>query len=115
MDHERVVFSEYHAAGAVSGAFMIRKGMWKYIYYAGFEPELFDLENDPEELHNCADDPAAHEKRAELHRELLAICDPDAMDALAHADQASMIESYGGREAALKLGASAATPPPQLN
>ena len=36
-DHaERVIFSEYHAAGAVSGAFMLKKGRWKYHYYVGF-------------------------------------------------------------------------------
>jgi len=42
-DKDRVVFSEYHAVGAVSGAFMIRKGQWKLIHYVGFEDELFDL------------------------------------------------------------------------
>ena len=46
---------------------------------------------------------------------LRAICDPEATDAQAHADQATMIASYGGREAALKLGAPAATPPPSLS
>ena len=39
---------------------------------------------------------------------------PEATDALAHADQAAMVAAYGGREAALKLGAQAATPPPEL-
>ncbi|MEL6227574.1 MAG: sulfatase-like hydrolase/transferase, partial [Pseudomonadota bacterium] len=58
-DPNRVVFSEYHAAGAVSGAFMIRSGRWKYIYYVGFEPELFDLVADPEETINLASG-AAH-------------------------------------------------------
>jgi len=53
-DPERVVFSEYHAAGAVSGAFMVRKGRWKLISYIGFEDELFDLKNDPEETKNVA-------------------------------------------------------------
>ena len=111
-DPERVVFSEYHAVGAVSGAFMIRKGNWKYIYYVGFEPELFDLENDPEEETNLAGIAEFSEKQSELHAELLRICDPEAMDKLAHLDQARLIETYGGREAALKLGAPGATPPP---
>ena len=30
-------------------AFMIRTEKWKYIYYKSFPPQLFDLENDPEE------------------------------------------------------------------
>lgn len=109
---DRVVFSEYHAVGAVSGAFMIRKGVWKYNYYVGFEPELFNLEDDPEEMINVA---AAHsDVVAELHAELLQICDPHETDALAHEDQKEMIERYGGREKALKLGAPGATPPPQV-
>lgn len=111
-DDERVVFSEYHAAGAVSGAFMIRRGQWKYNYYVGFEPELFDLLNDPEELTNLASHADMANILKMLHQELLNICDPDKTDAQAHKDQAAMIEHYGGREKSLKLGAPAATPPP---
>ncbi len=111
---ERVVFSEYHAAGAVSGAFMLRKGRWKYNYYEGFAPELFDLENDPEECIDLAADPASEPVLTAMHAEMLKICDPVAVDAQAFADQAAMIERHGGREAALKLGAPGATPPPVL-
>jgi len=110
---DRLVFSEYHAAGAVSGAFMIRKDQWKYIYYVGFEPELFDLDADPEELTNVATDPAHTDILEALHNALLEICDPEATDQLAHQDQAKLIDSYGGRDKALALGASAATPPPK--
>ncbi len=113
-DPEREVFSEYHAAGAVTGAFMLRKGRWKLIHYVGFEPELFDLQDDPEELTSRAADPACANILADLMDRLCAICDPEATDAQAHADQAEMIASYGGREAALKLGAPAATPPPEV-
>ena len=112
-DKERVVFSEYHAAGAVSGAFMLRKGQWKLIHYIGFEDELFDLENDPEELVNCATAPECVAILQDLHAELRMICDPVATDTLAFADQTALIESYGGREAALQLGAPGATPPPE--
>ena len=41
--------SEYHAAGAATGAFMIRKGKFKYVHYVGMPPQLFDLEADPYE------------------------------------------------------------------
>ena len=30
--------------------YMIRTNKWKYIYYKGFPPQLFDLINDPEEF-----------------------------------------------------------------
>ena len=43
-DTERVVFFVYHATGAVSGAFMLRKGRWKLSHYIGFEDEPLDLE-----------------------------------------------------------------------
>lgn len=112
-DPERIAFSEYHAAGAVSGAFMVRKGRWKYHCYVGFEPELFDLESDPEELTNLAYDSSAAGILGEMHDTLLAICDPDAADAQAFKDQADLIERHGGREAARLLGAPGATPPPE--
>jgi choline-sulfatase len=111
---ERVIFSEYHAAGSVSGGFMLRKGRWKYNYYVGFAPELFDLENDAEELTNLAGDAAYSGTLAMMATELAKICDPIKTDALAFADQAAMIKAYGGREAALKLGAPGATPPPKV-
>lgn len=53
-DLNRPIFSEYHAAGAISGCFMWREGRYKLIHYAGMEPQLFDLENDPDELSDLA-------------------------------------------------------------
>lgn len=111
-DYERVVFSEYHAVGAVSGAFMLRQGRWKLIHYEGFEPELFDLQADPDEITNLAGSEAYSAVQAQLYNELYKICDPEEVNELAFFDQAALIESYGGREAALKLGAPGATPPP---
>ena len=42
-DPTRTVFSEYHAFASPSAAFMLRNGRYKYNYYVGYEPELFDL------------------------------------------------------------------------
>lgn len=109
---ERIAFSEYHAAGAVSGAFMLRSGRWKYNFYVGFPPELFDLDEDPEEMNDLGRDQACGAVRARLDSLLREICDPDAVDAQAFEDQAALIERHGGREAALNLGAPGATPPP---
>ena len=111
-DPERVIFSEYHAVGAVSGAFMLRKGRWKLNTYIGFEPELFDLTLDPEETTNLATDLTKAAVIAELTAALHAIVDPEAANAQAFADQAALIERHGGHEAALTLGAPGATPPP---
>jgi len=110
---ERVILSEYHAAGSNTAAFMLRRGRYKYIHYVRHAPELFDLQADPEELHNLAADPAHAAVLQSLQAELRAICDPEAMDALAKQDQQAMIESHGGVAVAATLGAAGATPAPE--
>ncbi len=109
---ERVILSQYHAAGAISGAYMLRSGRHKFIHYAGLAPELYDLDADPEELDNLAGSAAhAHtlEKLGGLLREQL---DPESADRAAKEDQRKMIEHYGGRDAILKLGGIHGTPAP---
>lgn len=113
-DDTRTVFSEYHAVGAVSGAFMIRQGQYKLIHYVGFAPELFDLKNDPEEIHNLAQNEEMQAILKQLYNALYAICDPEQVNQQAHDDQAAMIESYGGFDIAKNMGARAATPPPKI-
>jgi choline-sulfatase len=112
---ERVIFSEYHAAGSNTAGFMLRKGRWKYHYYVRFRPELFDLEVDPEELNDLAGDSAYTPILAEMEVELRRICDPEAVDALAKQDQKTMIDGYGGTESASKMGSTGATPAPVVN
>jgi choline-sulfatase len=114
VSEERPVFSEYHAAGAVSGAFMLRKGRWKLIVYIGFAPELFDLQDDPEEMNDLASDPDYAQVLSNMTAAMHDIVDPEVADANAFADQAALIARHGGRHAALKLGAPAATPPPKI-
>jgi choline-sulfatase len=113
-DPNRAVFSEYHAAGAVSGGFMLRKGRWKLNYYIGFPSELFDLISDPEELTDLGADSDYADKMVMMEAELRKIVDPEAADAQAFEDQAALVAMHGGREKALTLGAPAATPPPEV-
>src|SRR5262245_35978088 len=112
IDAKRTVFSEYHAVGSPSGAFMVRKGRWKYHEYVGFDPELFDLETDPDEARNLAGDPSYSARVAELCRDLRQIVDPQAADRVAKADQRALVESFGGREIAFRMGTEGATPAP---
>jgi len=111
-DPVRASFSEYHAVGAPSGAFMLRKGRWKYHEYVGYPPELFDLMSDPDETTNKADDPNCFEIVTDLHRELRRIVDPAAADRQAKADQRAPVDRFGGREVAFRLGTKGATPAP---
>src|SRR5690606_27599617 len=106
----RLILSEYHAAGSNSAGFMLRKGRWKYHYYVGFAPELFDLQRDPEELTDLAADPEYAAILTDMHATLLGICDPEHVDRQAKADQSALIEHYGGPEAAHVLGSSTSTP-----
>ena len=112
-DLSRVAFSEYHAMGADSGGFMIRKGKWKYNYYAGFDnPELYDLESDPEEMNDLGCDPAFHAVREQLYLELANICDPNEVEQHAKRQQAELIDKFGGRDAVLSRGVFQASPVP---
>lgn len=112
-DPQRVVFSEYHAAGSNTAAFMVRRGRWKYHHYVGHRPELFDLATDPEEVRDLAGDPAHAEVVREMEAQLHRICDPEAVDARAKADQRAMIERLGGIAVAARMGAGGATPVPE--
>ncbi|MCU9837733.1 sulfatase-like hydrolase/transferase [Ruegeria sp. WL0004] len=102
-DPDRTGFSEYHDGGSKTGSFMVRWRDWKYVHYVGHPPQLFDLASDPHELVNRAregvNDPAIAAALAEGERRLRAICDPDAVNARAFADQRRRIEELGGEEA----------------
>ena len=113
-DLNRAAFSEYHAVGAPSAAFMLRKGRWKYHEYVGFEPELFDLESDPDEEINRADDSTCARAAAELRSELRRIVVPEEADQRAKDDQHELVERFGGRKAAFRIGTEGATPAPNV-
>lgn len=112
-DPERVSFSEYHAVGAVSGAFMLRKGDWKLIEYIDYEPELFNLKDDPEELHNLSQSSEYSEVLMQMKAAMREVCDPEIVNQQAFADQEAMIDAYGGKAVAVTMGAPSATPPPK--
>ncbi len=50
--------------------YMIRNNEWKYIYFKGFPPQLFDLKNDPEEFEDLGQSKDYSKVRNEM-RELL--------------------------------------------
>lgn len=73
-DPGRVVFSEYHGHGTRASSYLIRKGDWKLHYCIAASHQLFNLADDPDELHNLA---STHpEKLSELEGELRSICNP---------------------------------------
>ncbi len=48
------VICEYHGECRNANIFMFRHGDWKYIVYTGYEPQLFNVKEDPDEIHNLA-------------------------------------------------------------
>jgi choline-sulfatase len=109
---KRTILSEYHAAGAVCGSYMIRHGKYKYIHYVGLPPMLFDLETDPHERNDLGRDTACAALLDACEAELRNVVDPEAADELAHADQATRIAEVGGKQAILKRGTFRYSPPP---
>jgi choline-sulfatase len=111
---ERAILSEYHASSSRAGEYMIRYGKWKYIYYVHYpeQPQLFDLEADPEELRDLGTEAAYAAVRKELHGRLRAILDPEEVDRRAKRRQAEIVTANGGREAVIARGSFAYSPPP---
>jgi len=96
-DPSRAVFSEYHDGGAITGYMMLREGRWKYVHYAGFAPQLFDLEADPLERVDLGLSGGHADIRAHLLARMTAeFGDPETISAQAFADQATRIEELGG-------------------
>ncbi|NOY75352.1 MAG: sulfatase-like hydrolase/transferase [Kiritimatiellaeota bacterium] len=61
---ENIVKAEYYDRGCNR---MARKGKWKLCFYGNYEDcELYDLESDPYEKHNRADDPICRQVVEEL-------------------------------------------------
>ena len=108
---DRAALSQLHT-NTPDGFYMLRTLRHKYVHYVNAPPQLFDLEADPEELHDLAGDPAHAALLAEMEARLRAELDPEAVDAEAKAAQAVMIERFGGEDAIRQRERMAYTPPP---
>jgi choline-sulfatase len=109
---KRTVLSEYHGMGSTTGAFAVRVGKWKYIHYAKYHPQLFDLDADPDEVDDLASNPAFAGVLEECRAALYSVCDPDEVDRRAKSRQAELLAANGGREAVLARGDLGFTPAP---
>ncbi len=74
-DAKRVVFSEFQGGGTRASGFMIRQGKWKLLYHFGAPHLLFNLEADPDEIHDLAAQKPAMVRA--LEKELRRICSPE--------------------------------------
>ena len=112
-DYERVVLSEYHAAASPVGAFMLRKGKYKYVYFAeGYDPQLFNLEEDPYEQNDLFSNENFKDILNSFYDHLLKICDPEAVNKRAKKEQNDKILKHGGIEAIKQRGDFGYSPAP---
>jgi choline-sulfatase len=109
---ERAAFSEYYGPGADRAAFMIRMENFKYIHYVGYEPELFDLDRDPDELNDLHEHPGYKRVAERWEKVLRGILDPEDADERAYAEQCALVEKHGGREKVIGIGGFQGSPVP---
>jgi choline-sulfatase len=76
---DRVVFSEYHLEKVRAPCFMVRRGVFKYIYIHGRGRQLFDLVTDPGEWLDLSENGEYAGTVAELHALLMAHFDPQKL------------------------------------
>ena len=90
---------------------MLRKGPWKYVYFAEGSPDLlFDINRDPRELQNLSSDPAHQPTCKDMLKTLESILDPETVNKNAFVDQEQMISKLGGLEGIRQLAGFNYTP-----
>ena len=79
---------EYAAEGSYAPMVCLRQGKWKYVHCELDPPQLFDLDADPHELANLADDPARAATAAQFAGAVRDYWDMAAYDAEVRQSQA---------------------------
>ncbi|MGH9663696.1 MAG: sulfatase-like hydrolase/transferase [Bryobacteraceae bacterium] len=92
-----IVYAESHSEGNCTGSFIIRKGEWKYFYFTGDAPLLFNLKDDAGEMRNLAGVAAHTGIRRELHAHLTSLLDPDAVTWRAFSKQDEVLKAMVAR------------------
>lgn len=78
---DAAVVSDFSAGGAPGPVRMVKQGSYKLIMTYGYEPLLFNLQEDPQELNNLAEDPTHAKTLAHLQAIALQNYDPGEYDA----------------------------------
>jgi arylsulfatase A-like enzyme len=84
-------------------AWMVRNERWKYVHYKGFAPQLFDLQEDPDELVDLGDASGLAPVRAEMQAMLLDRL-TDRRNRVAMSDQVVADRTDGSTRAGVIIG-----------
>ena len=71
-----VAYAEYAEPGSEVACRMVRSGHWKYNYYHGMRPELFNMKDDPGEMTDLWDNPRFQAVQERLHKLVMHDWDP---------------------------------------
>ncbi len=93
--------SEYYGHNIASGITMLREGKFKYVYHArmdeahGPQRELYDLEADPKEFINLANDPKHQDRIQQMHAAMVEQLgeEPDDIEMRARAQGPYLVEA----------------------
>jgi len=88
MDRSAPVAMEYAAEGSYAPLVCLREGRYKFTHCELDPPQLFDLENDPAETRNLADEPTEAERVNAFMQQVRQRWDMDAFDAAVRESQA---------------------------
>jgi choline-sulfatase len=89
---DRWTYSELNNEGNITGSFWVRNRDWKYVYFVGYPPLLFNLKDDPGEFENLAGGEKYREVESELNNLLRSVVDPEAVSAAAFEHQKARLE-----------------------
>lgn len=78
----------YHEYTTSAPTAMYREGRYKFNYYHGEAPELFDLEADPKEMHNLASSAEYQHVIEDMRHKLLTQWDPEEIEQRVRRSQA---------------------------
>ena len=92
-DPKRTIFAEFQGGGTRASAFLIRQGRWKLLYNCAAPHQLFDLQEDPDEVTNLA--AQRPDVARKLEGELRKICSPERENARAEDYIARALKAVG--------------------
>ncbi len=110
-DDDRFVFSEYHDGGTPVSYYMIRHKNLKFVHYAdGYDPQMFNLDDDPMEAYDLAGSPSCQNQLEAMQQKLNSVLDPQKIADRCAQDQSEKLKRLGGREAVLSAKSFNFTP-----